>query len=444
MNRWQKTRELFRDPRISAIFLLSISSGLPFFLTLSTLHARLSESGISKTNIGLFVLLTLPYSFKFLWAPIIDAIRLPILSDLFGHRKSWLFLSQVALIVSLISLGTVNPAESIVLTALFTFLAAFCSASQDIVIEAYRVEIAHDHLAGPAASASVLGYRLGLWASGAGALYVAAHYNWLTAYGFMACAIGIGIVANILSPEPIQNKIEHRSSRKVIPLSFYRQKSKNIWQRSFELFINAFVSLKDRQNWVVLVLFILFYKMSDTLLNVMSVPFLLELGFSKLEIAHVAKSFGIGAMILGGVVGGFMLSRHPIFNTLVFCGILQILSSLMFMVQAYLGYNLGVLFMTIGLENLACGIGTAAFITYLSGLCSAPFTASQYALLSSFASFARVLFSSGCGWLADQTSWPVFYGFGIFACLPFFILILSQKSAFKEQIDIPQSLQKAS
>ncbi|MBX9696823.1 MAG: MFS transporter, partial [Alphaproteobacteria bacterium] len=358
MKNWIETARAHRDPRILSVFLLGFSSGLPFFLTLATLHVRMSEAGCSKTLIGLFVLLTLPYSLKFIWAPVLDSIKLPILGEFLGHRKSWMISSQVLLIVALLNLGAVDPAADIARVALWTLIVSFLSATQDIVVEAYRVEILNRDQMGAGATASNLGYRLGLWASGAGALYLAAHFNWITAYGFMAATLTIGMVTTLLSPEPASIEL---------PSSFNEnlrngKAEKGLITRSCILFQSALDSLKQDKHWPTILCFILFYKMADTMLNVMSVPFLLEIGFSKLEIAHVAKSFGIGAMILGGVMGGVLLARRPIHHTLFLCALLQIFSSLMFMTQATLGKNLGMLFITIGIENLTCGIGSAAFI----------------------------------------------------------------------------------
>lgn len=437
MKNWIETARAHRDPRILSVFLLGFSSGLPFFLTLATLHVRMSEAGSSKTLIGLFVLLTLPYSLKFIWAPVLDSIKLPILGDFFGHRKSWMISSQVLLIFALLNLGAADPSTEIARVALWTLIVSFLSATQDIVVEAYRVEILKREQMGAGATASNLGYRLGLWASGAGALYLAAHFNWITAYGFMAATLTIGIVTTLLSPEPTSIEILTTKQGK------HPYGKVNLVKRSFMLFQSALESLRQDRYWPTILCFILFYKMADTMLNVMSVPFLLEIGFSKLEIAHVAKSFGIGAMILGGIMGGVLLARRPVHHTLFLCALLQIFSSLMFMTQATLGKNLGMLFITIGIENLTCGIGSAAFITYLSMLCHRPFTATQFALLTSFASLSRLVFSGSYGWLADQVSWITFYGCGTIACLPLLILLFVRYKDFAEAPSRDMALRQA-
>lgn len=440
MKNWMETARVYSDPRILSIFLLGFASGMPFFLTLATLHARMSEAGISKTLIGFFVLLTLPYSLKFIWAPIIDTLKLPVLNDLLGHRKSWMISSQLLLVIALFNLGASDPATNIIGVAFWTLVVSFLSATQDIVVEAYRVEILQRNQVGAGATVSNLGYRLGLWVSGAGALYLAAHFSWEAAYAFMAATVAIGIVTTLLSPEPLRLD---QASPTIKKLKSHNSLKPRFIAEAYTLFRHAIQSLYRERNWATVVLFILFYKLSDTMLNIMSIPFLLEIGFSKLEIAHVAKSFGIGAMIFGGIIGGLMIARYPILHALILCSALQIFASLMFMTQASLGKNLPMLFITIGIENLACGLGSAAFVTYLSYLCQRPFTASQFALLTSLGSLSRLVFSGTYGWLADQLSWIAFYAAGTVLCIPFLALLILKSHDFKELSKINNTFKAA-
>lgn len=423
MRNWIRAVALYKEPHILSILLLGFSSGLPFLLTLATLHVRLSEVGVNKTTIGLFVFVTLPYTLKFLWAPIIDSWRVPFFSRFFGKRKGWMLVTQLFLMVSLVLLGLSDPSQNIWMTASAATLVAFCSATQDSVIEAYRVESLDIKTAGIGAGASVFGYRLGMWVSGAGALYLASYFSWLATYSFMSFCVVIGIVATLLSHEPkhailLEKTILSRTLHtKFRTLVFFPMKT----------FIK-------REDWGIIILFILFYKFPDTVLNVMSVPFLLEIGFTKLEIANVAKFFGIGAMMCGGLIGGIFLIKKPLIETLFICSFLQIFSCVMFIIQAHLGHNILMLFATIGIENLACGMGTAAFITYLSSLCRMPHTATHYALLSSFGSLARVIFSSVGGWLADRLNWHDFYALSAILCLPLIILLFLKNTSFYSPI----------
>ncbi len=408
--------QFLRETKILSIFFLGFSSGLPFLLTLATLHVWLSEGGINKTTIGLFVLITIPYSLKFLWAPFVDHVKIPYLAQMFGQRRSWLLSSQFFLILSLVALGSTDPHANIMLTAIAGTFVAFSSATQDIVFEAYRVEILDSQDIGYGAGASMLGYRLGMWVSGAGALYLASYFSWFAVYIFMAVCVSIGMITALLSPEPIVSA----------KFALLKDRPHTLFQK-IRKSIN---SLFRRENWQAIILYIVFYKVGDTILNVMTAPFLLETGFSKLEIAHVAKSFGIGAVILGGCIGSLTLTRKPLIETLVLCSALQIFSCLMFALQAHIGYNLWMLFITIGIENLTCGIGTAAFIAYLSRLSQAPHTASHYALLSSIGSLARVTLSFFAGWSADHLEWVNFYLLTAVACVPCFLLLVCSSRSF--------------
>ena len=412
-------KEFYRDPRILGIFFLGFSSGLPFLLTLATLHVWLSEVRTPKTVIGFFVLITIPYTLKFLWAPFIDYLEIPFLTRVFGRRKGWLLASQISLVFSLFFLGATNPHTHIIVTAFAGLMVAFCSATQDIVFEAYRVEVLPLQEMGPGAGASMLGYRLGMWVSGAGALYLASFFSWFVTYAFMAACVSVGLVTTLLSSEPPQPKNSFLPS---------------FGKRRPPLFVkiqDSFKGFLKRENWKIILLYIFAYKVGDTILNVMTAPFLLEIGFTKLEIAHVVKAFGIGAIVLGGFLGSFLLSRKPLRETLVICALLQIFSCLMFALQAHVGHNLSVLFLTIGIENLTCGMGTAAFITYLSNLCHTPFTATHYALLSSLGSLARVCFSALAGWLADHMEWTHFYILTAAGCLPCFLVVFLGNRSFE-------------
>lgn len=438
MNRWVKTASLYGEPRVLGILFLGFSSGLPFLLTLATLHVWLTEVGVNKTTIGLFVFVTLPYTLKFLWAPLIDRLRVPLFCDLFGRRKGWILASQLCLIFALLCLGNSDPVHFIWGTAFCAFFVALCSATQDIVVEAYRVEALEQHHAGPGAGASVLGYRLGMWVSGAGALYLASHFSWFTVYAIMGGFVIVGIVTTLLSHEPEDKNLTPLNLDRVSPLSnvlkFPDRSFRSRWEdlkKAFERgLLQPLNSLFHRRDWVVILFFIFFYKVGDTVLNTMTMPFLLEIGFTKIQIAHVAKSFGIGAMILGGLVGGIFLARKPLIQTLLLCSFLQILASIMFMTQAMVGNSVVMLFATIGIENLACGMGTAAFIAYLSSMCRLPHTATHFALLSSFGSLARVLLSSIAGWCADHMAWSTFYGMTAVACVPCLILLITSSHHF--------------
>lgn len=411
---WKTSLLSFCDKRIFSIFLFGFSSGLPFLLTLSTLTLWLKESGLSNKIIGLFVVATIPYTLKFLWGPMVDRLKLPLLFDLLGQRRSWALVSQLALIFTLLGLGNSDPKEYIFQTALWAFGVAFFSAIQDIAVESYRIEIIDEDQKGSSASATYLGYRLGMMASSVGALYVAAIFSWHTAYMVMAALITVGLVTTFMSPSPTQYDVPLRvSSLKQSP-----------WKWINLTYGFPLKDLMRSLDWRIVLAFIFFYKVGDTTLSVMNTPFLVDLGFSKLEIANVAKFFGISAMIIGGIVGGVFLNHFGILWSLILCAILQILTSLMFVLQTFVGCDLNMLILTIGFENLSCGLGAAAFIAYLSSLCRTPHTATHFALLSSFGSLARIVLSVFSGFMADLLPWSLFFTFTAVASIPCLVLLI--------------------
>lgn len=420
MDNWNKSFSSYLDPRVLAIFFLGFSSGLPFLLTLSTLSIWLKESGVSNTIIGLFVITTIPYTLKFVWGPLVDRIKIPGLTKILDHRRSWALFSQLILMVSLVMLGSSDPGHHIWMTALFAFCVAFSSALQDIVVEAYRIEVMNDEHIGASASSTYLGYRMGMLVSGAGALYLAHSLPWFTVYCLMAACVGIGLITTCLSPKlPPQTK---KIPDMVPHLSF--------WNRIKSTYVPPLKDLLNTYDWRIVLTFILLYKVGDTVLNVMNTPFLLEIGFSKVEIAQVAKLFGISSMVMGGFFGGLLLNRFGILPCLLLCAMLQILSSLMFVIQALVGYNLSVLVITIGVENLTCGLGAAAFIAYLSSMCKQPHTASHFALLSSFGSMARIFLSILAGILADILPWEWFFMLTALACIPCLVFLINASQHF--------------
>lgn len=348
----------------------------------------------------------------------IDRMRIPVLWSILGQRRSWALISQAALIFTLLGLGHSDPKEYIFQTALWAFAVAFFSAIQDISVEAYRIEIVDDSQKGFAATSTYLGYRMGMMASGAGTLYLATIFSWQIAYMVMAALISIGMLTTIFSPSPPEYKVDSKECLK--KGSFYTQFRE--WIKS--TYGIPFNDLLATLDWRIVLAFIFLYKIGDTTLSVMNTPFLVDLGFSKLEIANVAKFFGISAMIIGGLMGGVFLNHFGILSSLILCATLQIMTSLMFVIQTFAGCDLNVLILTIGFENLSCGLGAASFIAYLSTLCRTPYTAAHFALLSSFGSLARIILSALSGLLADLLPWSVFFSLTAIASLPCLFLLI--------------------
>lgn len=404
-----RAAKVYREPRVIAILFLGFASGLPLALTFGTLTFWLAEAGIDKAAIGLFALVSIAYGWKFAWAPLIDRLPLPLLTRLLGRRRGWILFCQLALIASILALGATDPRTDLLATAALAALVAFCSASQDIVIDAYRVEILNERQQGAGAAVIVIGYRIAMLVSGAGALLIADQAGWFVAYAAMAALVLVGVATVLLSPEP-------EASSRVEPTA---RRSLGAWLR--EAVVEPFAEFLRRNGVVtavVILLFIMLYKLGDALLGVMANPFYVELGFSKTEVASVVKTFGLIATLAGGLFGGMLINARGILPALWICGIAQMVSNLMFAVQAYVGHSVAFLFLTIGLENLAGGMATAAFVAYLSSLCNVHYTATQYALLTSFMAQTRTVLASSGGVLAESMDWVSFFVFTTLAAAP--------------------------
>ena len=434
--RWLDSCAVYADRRVLSLLFLGFSSGLPLALTFGTLSVWLAEVGVSKTTIGLFALMGAPYAFKFVWAPLVDKLPVPFLTRRLGRRRGWAVFTQLALMVTITALGATDPLAHAGLTALFAFAVAFWSASQDIVIDAYRVEILEERQYGAGAATIVLGYRIGMLVSGAGALYLATYVGWFAAYGVMTLFMIVGIVAILLNPEPKVQKSresieqERRIAEYLEARPDLKGKKARALAWAYGAVISPFAEFISRRGWVVILLFVLLYKFGDALAGVMSNPFYIELGFTKIQIASISKVFGLAATIVGGVIGGLIVNHIGIMRSLLVCGILQMFSNLMFAILAVVGNDPSMLALTIAVENLSGGMGTAAFVAYLSSLCNVAYTATQYALLTSFMAFGRTLLSSSGGWMADQMSWVIFFVVTTGAALPGLLLLIGMTRRF--------------
>ena len=405
---------VYRDRRVVAILLLGFASGLPLALTFGTLTFWLAEAGIDKAAIGFLALVGSAYAWKFLWAPAIDALPVPLLSRWLGRRRSWLLLWQIALILSIVALGFSHPADDLWRTATLAVLVAFCSASQDIVIDAYRIESLDEQQQGAGAAVYVIGYRVAMLVSGAGALLIAEYAGWTAAYAAMAALMLVGVATVLLSPEP-QSSIRPQPEPRRAP---------GDWVRAAVIEpLAEFLRRNGLATAAVILLFIMFYKLGDAMLGVMANPFYVDLGFSKSEVASVVKTFGLIATLIGGFCGGMLINARGILPALWLCGILQMVSNLMFAVQAHVGHSVAFLVVTIGVENLAGGMATIAFVAYLSSLCNVHYTATQYALLTSFMAQTRTLLASGSGVLAESTDWVSFFVLTTLAAAPALALL---------------------
>ena len=386
--------------RVIVVMLLGFASGLPLLLSFGTLSAWLREAEIERTAIGVFSLVGLPYALKPLWAPFMDGLRIPFLTPLLGRRRGWMVATQAMLMLAIGGLAFTDPGRAPWLMAAFAILVAFFSASQDIVIDAYRIETLEDEEQGVGAAAVTYGYRGGMLVAGAGALILADQWTWTHAYLAMAALVLVGTVTILVSPEPPPPVVAPEDGQK-------EPKGWVDWLKTYVL--APFTEFTTRPGWLLILLFIITFKLGDAFLSIMTNPFYIDLGFTKTEIAEVTKLFGVIALGLGLFVGGLLIQKVGLLNALLISGILQAVSNFVFAYQALVGNDLAVLTVTIAVENITGGMGTAAFVAYLSSLTNTAFTATQYALLSAFMALGRTLLSSPSGWLVDLVGWFDFF-----------------------------------
>jgi MFS transporter, PAT family, beta-lactamase induction signal transducer AmpG len=409
MRAWWISLAAYFTPRMLVILAMGFASGLPLLLTLSTLSYWLSKVGVDKTTIGLFALVGTPYTFKFLWSPIMDQLRLPVLTPLLGRRRSWLLLTQILLAIAIFLMGLTDPAVAPARTALMALVVAFLSASQDIVIDAYRIEILPESEQGQGAAATQTGYRFGLLLAGAGALALSDFVSWPIVFAALAAAMLLGAIVTLLAPEP-QTPVKPQRHE-------YGQ-----WMR--DALIAPFSEFMARRGWIVILLFVLFYKFGDALGGTMANPFYVEMGFTGSEVAAVSKLWGVWMTVVGALVGGLAVARWGVFRALLIGGVLQALTNFAFAYVALKGHDLPALTLAITVDNIAGGAAGAALVAYLSSLCNIAYTATQYALLTSFMAQGRTWLSSGSGWLADHTDWISFWSLTAFLAIPGLLLLI--------------------
>ena len=397
------------------ILLQNFYSGLPLALTAATLTAWLHDVGVEKATIGLFAAVGTPYAFKFLWAPLVDGARLPLLARL-GRRRSWLLLTQGLLALAMAIMAGTSPAANAGMTALMAVIVATLSATQDIAVDAYRVERLDVAQQGMGATMAIFGYRIGMLVSGAGALALADQLGWRGTYFVMAAVMATGVLFTLLVREPEVPK----DAVKQAPAHGVLQRVRVFLRDSV---VAPFTDFMTRPHWLIVLLFVMLYKLGDAFMGAMFNPFLLDLGFTKTQIAEVVKIYGLGATLLGSFVGGAILARLGMFRTLVLGGLLHMLTNLMLVALAQRGADVPFLGMSIVLENLTAGVTGVAFVAYLSALTRVHYTATQYALLSSLAAFGRTWLSTPSGALAQQLGWSMFFTVASLMAIPGMLIL---------------------
>lgn len=420
----------YLDRRVLMVLVLGFASGLPLLLTFSTLSAWLKSEGISRSAIGLFALMGTPYALKFLWSPIIDRLPLPLLTQALGRRRGWGLLIQVLLVGAVLALGATSPTEDLGRMAALALVVAFLSASQDIVIDAYRVEILDEDSQGPGAGAVQTGYRLAMLAAGAGALYLASAFGWFVAYAAMAALLLPGMLVFLFGPEPAVKvsaataERERRAADYLAARPHLRGPAAAVTAWLYGAVICPFADFISRPRWIAVLLFVIGYKLGEAMAGAMANTLYVELGFRLEQIATVSKVFGFGATVLGSLIGGALVVRLGVMRALLVFGVLQSLGNLFYVLQAQSGNDVSVLALCVAAENLTAGMAGAALVAYISGLCNVAYTATQYALLSSLTAVGRTLFASASGKLADILGWSDFFLFTTVVTVPALLLLL--------------------
>lgn len=399
---------LRKAPLVS--FLLGISSGFPLTLLLATMTFWLSKEGIDKKTIGFAIGLTTPYTLKFLWAPLIDKTPLPVLTRMFGQRRGWLYFIQALLFVAVWQLGASDPARHLGNFAIWAIAVAFLSATQDIVIDAYRIEILSDEDMAHGTATNQFGYRTGNLIAGAGTVYLASAeglgLGWATAYGLTAfCVLPAALAALWAGPGQFIDRYAEAHGMRA-----------GQWLK--ETVVNPFREFLGRQGAALILLFVLVYKIGDAMGQSMLNPMIVELGFADMDYISANKLWGFGALIVGSALGAPFILWLGMARALIISGLMMMFSNVMFMVLAASGNDYWMLVAAVTTENLTSGIGLTVFTTYLSGLSSLAYTATQFALLSSFAAVARTWLAAPAGIAAEKLGWVGFWGFTIVAAVP--------------------------
>ena len=382
-------------------------SGVPLLLTITLLQAWLTDEGVSKSTIGLFALVGVPYSLKFLWAPIFDRY---IISKL-GRRRGWILITQVLLIFSIIGLGMTNPAMNAANVALLAIFVTFFSASQDIVIDAYRRESLSDNEQVLGASSYVLGYRIGMLSAGAGGLILADLMSYQFVYLIMALVMIGGVLITLIADEPL-NFSEPSTFLDAVRnpfVEFFKRHGDNI---------NNNISIP-----ILILLFILLYKVGDTMAHSLSTNFYLEMGYTKTEIGTIVKVFGLIATLVGAFIGGLLSIKIGLYKSLVSFGIFQAIATLGFSVLAISTKSLILLASVITLENLAAGMGYTAYLAFIANMTNKQFTATQFALMTAIMSLPRTLFSGSSGFLVEILGWEYYFIFCSLIAFPALIIL---------------------
>ena len=422
---------IYRHPRVLTLLLLGFSAGLPFLLVFTTLSAWLRTEEVSRTTIGFFSWIGITYSIKVFWAPVVDGLDIPGISRLFGRRRSWMLMAQLGIAAGLILMAFTDPKTELFWMAVFGLIVAFSSATQDITIDAYRIESAPKDLQGALAASYVLGYRVALLVAGAGTLYMADISNWTNAYISMAALMMVGIMTTLLIREPQLPESVFEGKKEVLKLVEEKYSYLPEFIKRIIAWVSFFVAgpFKDFYNRngvlaLVILLFISLFRISDITMGVMANPFYIDLGFELTEIAYITKFFGFFMTIIGAGLGGILVVKYGLIKPLLLGAVLVVITNLLFAWLALTEVSIIKLAIVISADNISGGIAVSAFIAYLSSLTNTAYTATQYALFSSLMTLLPKFVGGFSGLFVDNFGYPAFFVYAALLGLPAIGLIL--------------------
>ena len=426
---WHQAWLCYTRIGVIRLFFLGFSAGLPYLLVFSTLTAWLRDKGVALATIGFFGWVGITYSVKFLWSPIIDSVPLPLLHVL-GRRRSWMLLAQLIIAVSLASMAVTDPVHSVAQLSLLAVLVAFASATQDIAIDAFRIDSASVEYQAAMSAMYIFGYRLALLFAGAGAFYIADFYSWTMAYFAMSALMGVGVLTVLLSAEPTVAGDEAPQEERLVTafISAHGALSPPLRDSAAWLlrtlvcpFVDFFVRNGTKATLILALIGV--YKLSDITMGAMANPFYLDMGFSKTEIANVAKVFGFFMVMAGTALGGVLVVRFGLLRTLLLGAILVAITNLLFALMAVSEPSRMLLAWVISADNISGGIATVVFVAYLSSLVNQQYTATQYAIFSSFMTLPAKFLSGFSGLVVEATSYGWFFIYSSLLGLPAILLV---------------------
>ncbi len=429
LHSWRESFAVYLKPRVIAMFFLGFSAGLPFLLVFSTLTLWLKDEGVSKSMIGFFAWVGITYSIKFFWAPVIDRINLPLLEKKLGHRRSWMLVAMLSIAAGLFFMSTLSPKESLTVVALAAVWVAFSSATQDIVIDAYRIEAMKTEYQAAMAGAYQAGWRVGASLVGSAvALYLAQLYSWHIAYVAMGCFAFVGIITVLLISEPERVITQQTIANEQRVIDYIERSNKP--NHFIAWFIGAVICpfadffRRNGKSALTILLFIGLYRISDIALAIMANPFYADMGFSKIEIANVTKIYGLFMTLAGALIGGVFVVRYSILKPMLAGAVMVAITNLLYATMVSKGHDLAWFTLIVSADNFSGGFAASTFIAYLSSLTNTAYTATQYALFSSIMTLPAKVISGFSGIIVDSAGYSAFFIYTASLGIPAILMVL--------------------